>query len=46
VPSAAVKDYLVGQQLDDALARGEDLIVSWPFADGNLSDFTQAEAIW
>ncbi|PPQ63382.1 hypothetical protein CVT24_005647 [Panaeolus cyanescens] len=45
-PSAAVKDYLVGTQLDEALAEGQDIIVSWPFADGNVSDWTQAEAIW
>ncbi|KAF9054596.1 actin-related protein [Panaeolus papilionaceus] len=45
-PSAAVKDYLVGNQLDEALADGQDIIVSWPFADGDVSDWTQAEAIW
>lgn len=41
-----VKDYLVGTQLDDALARGEDIVVSYPFADGDVKDFIQAEAIW
>ncbi|KDR67987.1 hypothetical protein GALMADRAFT_257536 [Galerina marginata CBS 339.88] len=46
VPTAAVKDYLVGTQLDEALASGQDIIVSWPFADGGVSDWTQAEAIW
>ncbi|KAF9526129.1 actin-related protein [Crepidotus variabilis] len=46
IAKAAVKDYLVGQHLDDALARGEDLIISYPFAEGDISDFTQAEAIW
>ncbi|KAJ3501639.1 hypothetical protein NLJ89_g9248 [Agrocybe chaxingu] len=46
VPSAGVKDYLVGTQLDDALASGQDIIVSWPFAEGDVSDWTQAEAIW
>lgn len=52
-PSAApqpqtlkVTDYLVGPQLDDALAAQQDLIVSWPFADGQITDFMQAEALW
>lgn len=43
---AAVKDYLVGSQLDDALAKGDDLVLSYPFADGDIKDFTQAEVIW
>ncbi|KAF9564275.1 actin-like ATPase domain-containing protein [Agrocybe pediades] len=46
VATATVKDYLVGSQLDEALANGQDLIISWPFADGGVSDWTQAEAIW
>ncbi|KAF9477757.1 actin-related protein [Pholiota conissans] len=46
VPKASVKDYLVGPALDEALASGQDLIISWPFADGDVSDWTQAEAIW
>lgn len=41
-----VSDYLVGTQLDDALAAGEDITVLWPFADGEIRDFVQAEAIW
>jgi hypothetical protein len=52
-PSAApqpqtlkVTDYLVGPQLDDALAAQQDLIVSWPFADGQITNFMQAEALW
>ena len=45
-PKAAVKDYLVGAALDEALASGQDIVVSWPFADGDVSDWTQAEAIW
>ncbi|KJA15257.1 hypothetical protein HYPSUDRAFT_172830 [Hypholoma sublateritium FD-334 SS-4] len=45
-PKAAVKDYLVGAGLDEALASGQDVVVSWPFADGDVSDWTQAEAIW
>ncbi|KXN81553.1 SWI/SNF and RSC complexes subunit arp9 [Leucoagaricus sp. SymC.cos] len=43
---AAVTDYLVGQQLDEAIAAGQDVIVSWPFAKGDVVDWTQAEAIW
>ena len=42
----AVKDYLVGAQLDEALANGQDIVVSWPFSDGDVSDWAQAEAIW
>jgi len=45
-PSAKVNDYLVGAQLDEALAAGQDILVSWPFADGDVRDWTQAEAIW
>ena len=33
------KDYLVGSQMDDALARGEDIVVSYPFAEGDVEDF-------
>lgn len=41
-----VNDYLVGAQLDEALEAGHDVLVSWPFADGDIRDWTQAEAIW
>jgi len=41
-----VSDYLVGPQLDEALAAGQDLIVSWPFVGAQILDWTQAEAIW
>lgn len=41
-----VTDYLVGPQLDDALAQGQEVVVSWPFADGQITDFMQAEALW
>lgn len=44
--SAKVTDYLVGAQLDEALEAGQDIDVYWPFADGDISDWTQAEAIW
>lgn len=39
-------NYLVGQQLDDALAAGEELEVWWPFEDGKIGDWVQAEALW
>lgn len=45
-PNASVNDYLVGAQLEEALASGQDVSVSWPFADGDVRDWTQAEAIW
>ncbi|KAH9973003.1 hypothetical protein BGW80DRAFT_1459332 [Lactifluus volemus] len=41
--SLKVTDYLVGPQLDDVLAAGQEIAVSWPFADGQISDFMQAE---
>jgi actin-related protein 9 len=41
-----VTDYLVGQQLEEAIATGQDVIISWPFAKGDVADWTQAEAIW
>ncbi|KAG6381564.1 actin-related protein [Boletus reticuloceps] len=44
--TANVNDYLVGAQLDEALEGGNDILVSWPFADGDIRDCTQAEAIW
>ncbi|KAL1943075.1 hypothetical protein VTO73DRAFT_4746 [Trametes versicolor] len=44
--SSKVTDYLVGTQLDEALAAGQDIAIYWPFADGQISDFTQAEALW
>ena len=44
--TAAVKDYLVGTQLDEALATDSDIAISWPFADGDIRDWTQAEALW
>ncbi|KAJ3801235.1 actin-related protein [Lentinula aff. detonsa] len=45
-PNASANDYLVGTQLDDALAAGQDIAISWPFADGDVRDWSQAEAIW
>jgi U4/U6.U5 tri-snRNP-associated protein 1 len=29
-----VTDYLIGHQLDGVLAAGQDLVISWPFANG------------
>ncbi|KDQ61600.1 hypothetical protein JAAARDRAFT_31063 [Jaapia argillacea MUCL 33604] len=45
-PSVKVNDYLVGPALDEAIAAGQDLVISWPFRDGDISDWLQAEAIW
>jgi len=45
-PNASVNDYLVGVQLDEALASGQDIEVSWPFSAGDVADWTQAEALW
>jgi actin-related protein 9 len=45
-PSLKVTDYLVGPQLDEALAAGQEITVSWPFVDGQINDFMQAEALW
>lgn len=44
--NAAVNEYLVGTQLDEALVSGQDIIISWPFTDGDIKDWVQAEAIW
>ena len=44
--NAKVNDYLVGTALDEAIAAGQDIDVYWPFADGDVSDWTQAEALW
>ncbi|KAG5221002.1 actin-related protein [Salix suchowensis] len=43
--TALVHDYLVGSQLDEALAAGQDIAISWPFADGTVRDWVQAEAL-
>ncbi|KAK2465672.1 hypothetical protein APHAL10511_002216 [Amanita phalloides] len=39
-------DLLVGTQLDDALSTDQDIRLSWPFADGDIRDWSQAEALW
>lgn len=38
-----VSEYLVGAQLDNALAAGEDIALFWPFGDGRINDMLQAE---
>jgi actin-related protein 9 len=42
--------YLVGPQIDEALANGEELDIFWPFEGsdkaGAVSDWVQAEALW
>ena len=50
-PAARPSSYLVGPQLDEALANGEELDIFWPFEvndqkTGGVSDWTQAEALW
>ncbi|KAJ8094626.1 hypothetical protein PM082_010632 [Marasmius tenuissimus] len=45
-PNVSVNDYLVGTQLDEALASGQEIALSWPFADGGVRDWTQVEALW
>nr|GAT42920.1 predicted protein [Mycena chlorophos] len=44
--AATVKDYLVGTHLDEALSANADIVVSWPFAEGYIKDWIQAEALW
>ncbi|KAG9018476.1 hypothetical protein FRB93_000179 [Tulasnella sp. JGI-2019a] len=39
-------NYLVGRQLDQALADEEDIEVYWPFEEGKIADWVQAEALW
>ncbi|CCM00369.1 uncharacterized protein FIBRA_02399 [Fibroporia radiculosa] len=43
---AKVTDYLVGTQLDEAVIAEQDLAIFWPFAEGDISDWVQAEALW
>ncbi|KZT70710.1 actin-like ATPase domain-containing protein [Daedalea quercina L-15889] len=45
-PNVRVTDYLVGTQLQDALAAGQDIVEYWPFAEADIRDWTQAEALW
>ncbi|KIY52936.1 actin-like ATPase domain-containing protein [Fistulina hepatica ATCC 64428] len=42
-----VNDYLVGPALDEALvSAGDQIDVFFPFENGDISDWTQAEALW
>ncbi|KAI0077726.1 actin-like ATPase domain-containing protein [Panus rudis PR-1116 ss-1] len=41
-----VTDYLVGSQITEAIAAGQDIVTFEPFAEGDIADWTQAEALW
>ena len=41
-----VGDYLVGKQLEDALANGQDISIIQPFTSNAITDYVAAEAIW
>jgi actin-related protein 9 len=43
---ARVSDYLVGSALEDALGNGDAIELYWPFAEGKIVNWAQAEAIW
>jgi hypothetical protein len=43
--SLKVTDYLVGPQLDDVLAAGQEITVSRLSVGGQISDFMQAEVL-
>ncbi|KAJ3517020.1 hypothetical protein NMY22_g14063 [Coprinellus aureogranulatus] len=47
-PQAQVTDYLVGHLLDEALAGpdAQEVVVSWPFITGDVTDWVAAEALW
>lgn len=45
-PSLKWSDYLVGTALDEAEAAGDNLDISWPFADAQINAWAQVEAIW
>lgn len=45
-PPAGPNDYLVGSQLDEALAAGHDITVFWPFRENTITQWAQVEAIW
>jgi actin-related protein 9 len=44
--SVKASRYLVGHVLDEALAAGESIRISWPFRNGDIDDWEQAEALW
>ena len=44
---AKVSSYLVGKDLEDALAAGEELEVTWPMRGKDAwSDWRSIEALW
>jgi actin-related protein 9 len=45
-PQLHVSDYIVGGQLDELLAAGEDIEISWPFASGEPQNWAAVEALW
>ncbi|KZT53406.1 actin-like ATPase domain-containing protein [Calocera cornea HHB12733] len=45
-PAPRVREYLVGAQIDEAEAAGDELEYFWPFAAGDVGDWVQAEALW
>ncbi|EIN06159.1 actin-like ATPase domain-containing protein [Punctularia strigosozonata HHB-11173 SS5] len=46
IATPKVTDYVVGPQLDDAIAAGQELDIFWPFQYGDVEDWIQAEALW
>ncbi|KAF8920710.1 actin-related protein [Mucidula mucida] len=45
-PTAGPNEYLVGTQLDEALAAGLNVAVYWPFQDHPITQWAQVEALW
>ncbi|KAF8582717.1 actin-like ATPase domain-containing protein [Ramaria rubella] len=47
VPDAKVSEYLVGTQLDEAIAAGDNVEIYWPLEEGNdIQCWSQVEALW
>ena len=47
IPEAKVSEYLVGIQLDEAIAAGDNLEIYWPLDEGNdIRSWSQVEALW
>ena len=47
IPDAKASEYLVGAQLDEAIAAGENLEIYWPLDEGNdIHNWSQVEALW
>lgn len=47
IPDAKASDYLVGSQLDEALAAGENVEIYWPLEEvNNIRCWAQVEALW